>query len=65
MPLRKFTISVILEIQCQSELSEATGPIRATLPSNQAESGGALLSQRYHVNVARTTTPTMDSNRWE
>ena len=36
--LRKLTISAISEIQCQSELSEVTGPIRATLPSNQAES---------------------------
>ena len=39
----QLTISAISDIQCQSELSEATGPIRATLPSNQASSGGALL----------------------
>ena len=68
--LRMLTISAISEIQCQSELSEATGQIRARSPSNQAiKRGVALLSQRYHVHVASTTTATMDCtpnfHRWE
>ena len=65
--LATFLVTANIKLIRAEWLGNAPDAISGTLPSNQASSGSALVSERYHVCVASTTTPTMDStrDRWE
>ena len=67
--LATFLVTANIKLIRAEWLGDAPDAISGTLPSNQASSGSALVSERYHVCVASTTTPTMDSapsfDRWE